>query len=183
MNPLKLETMALREVITKKGLCSDYTDLMVPRMRQELEQLSRLPGDYEVVAEEIKVTRMDGRAADNDDWLRRTRGGERVSITCGPGPVWRVVMEGLGESDICLGSETWKCPDSGVAHFRHGFVEDGVLKRQLWKEQEAGMKAASLCCGSEAHSVLVSAVMLRLDMPERAGMPGLAWPGVEVMLL
>ena len=46
-----------------------------------------------------------------------------------------------------------------------------------------GMKAASLCWGSEAHSVLVSAVMLRLDMPERAGMPGLAWPGVEVMLL
>ena len=61
MNPLKLETMALREVIIKKGLWGDYTGLNVPKMRQELEQLSRLPGDYEVVDEEITVARMDGR--------------------------------------------------------------------------------------------------------------------------
>ena len=39
MNPLKLETLALREVITKNGLYSNYTGLMVPKMRQELEQL------------------------------------------------------------------------------------------------------------------------------------------------
>ena len=134
MNPLKLETMALREVINKKGLCSDYTHLMVPKMRQELEQLSRLAGDYEVVTEEIKVTRPDGREVNNDHWLRVTQNGGRILITCGAGPVWRVVMEGLvgGESDIFLESKTRKCPNSGVPHFRHGFVEDGVLKRQIW---------------------------------------------------
>ena len=95
MNPLKLETLSLREVINKKGLCSDTTDMMVPRMRQELEQLAKLPGDYEVVTEESKVTRTDGREVNNNDWQRVTRDGEIISITCGAGPVWRVVMGGL----------------------------------------------------------------------------------------
>ena len=149
MPPLKLKTLALREVIRKKGLCSDTTDMMVPRIREELEQLAKLPGEYEVVDEEIKVTEIDGREVSNDHsdhcrchqcwlWLRQTRGGERISITCRAGPVWRVIMEGSWKArDIFLESKTRKFPNGGVAYFRYGFVEDGVLKDQSWLEQEA----------------------------------------------
>ena len=94
MIPLKLETLALRVVITNKGVCSDYTGLMAPKMRQELEQLSRLPGDYEIVAEEITVTRRDdGREVINDNWRRRTKNGERISVACEDcGLRWKVVI-------------------------------------------------------------------------------------------
>ena len=94
MIPLKLETLALRVVITNKGVCSDYTGLMVPKMRQELEQLSRLPGDYEIVAEEITVTRRDdGRQVINNNWRRRTKNGERISVACEDcGLRWKVVI-------------------------------------------------------------------------------------------
>ena len=144
MIPLKLETMALREVITKAGLCSDYTGLMVPRMRQELEQLARLPGDCEIVAEEITVATMDGREVSSEDWRRRTQNGKRISITCEARMKWRVMMEGLGNHDMFLDSNTQHCCHNNVAFFDRGFIEDGVLKRQLWMGQGAGNKTVAL---------------------------------------
>ena len=108
------------------------------------------------MAEEVKVARTDGGAvSDEIDWRRRTRGGERMSIACqagrpvhapssSAGLVWRSSIEGVGSSDVYLESYTGLFPNSGVAYFCHGFLEDGVLVRQLWTEQEAGRKAAGL---------------------------------------
>ena len=163
--PLTLEALALRRVIKERGLQDVHSDL-VPKMRQELEQLSRLPGDYEIVAEEITVTRRDdGLEVINDNWRRRTKNGERISVACEDcGLRWKVVMKGMAiYENIFLESKTWQGVQK-LSYFDHGFVEDGVLKREQWMERQPWMERPEEATEAAAKPAsLMSAKSIKLD--------------------
>ena len=56
--PLNLEALALRQVIKDRGIMNLPSGL-VPRMRQELEELARLPGVYQIVEIQINTHKGD----------------------------------------------------------------------------------------------------------------------------
>ena len=61
--PLTLEALALRCVIKERGIKDVPRDL-VPRMRQELEELARLPGVYEIVDIEMYLKKEEDTEAE-----------------------------------------------------------------------------------------------------------------------
>ena len=89
--PLSLEALALRDVIKERGIQEDFSDL-VPRMRQELEQLARLPGLYQIVH-----IQMDMKKDEDDEFKKSSYSneksmliGSRISVRRRTGSSWTV---------------------------------------------------------------------------------------------
>ena len=137
--PLTLEALALRKVIKERGIQDVHSDL-VPKMRQELEELARLPGVYQIVDIQMDMKKEEGKDAENIPY--KTSGlsiGGRISVSCPTGSSWTLESRqgdrALSLYDLTLEGETVAKPD-GVTHFRERFVEDGVLKSSVWGRQD-----------------------------------------------
>ena len=72
--PLTLEALALRRFIKERGLRDVHSDL-VPRMRQELEELARLPGLYQIVH-----IQMDMKKDEDDEFKNSSYSNEKSML-------------------------------------------------------------------------------------------------------
>ena len=102
--PLNLEALALRQVIKDRGIMNLPSGL-VPRMRQELEELARIPGVYEVVDLQISIHIEDEEAEDRE-YTNNLRLGDKIRISCPTGSSWIVDMVGY-DREFSLHQETF----------------------------------------------------------------------------
>ena len=83
---LTLEALALRQVIQERGIMNLPRGL-VPRMRQELEELARLPGVYEIVEIQINTQKQDEEVEDQA-YRINLKLGDRIKVSCPRGLDW-----------------------------------------------------------------------------------------------
>ena len=138
--PLTLEALALRRVIKERGIQDDFSDL-VPRMRQELKELARLPGEYQIVDIQMDLKKEEDGEFKNLPHSDKTSDliGGRISVSCATGSSWTVQVQEGPVNKFSLGGET-VAKDEGVTHFREIFVEDGALKSMSWGRRDVEEK-------------------------------------------
>ena len=133
-SPRTLEALALRQVIKERGM-RNLPSGLVPRMRQELEELARIPGEYEIVDRQTTTYKED-REVENQAYKIDLKIGQRIKVSCPTGSTWRVEMTGY-DREFSLNQETFS------TYSKDGFVEDGVLKCEKWmKVDEVGGQKA-----------------------------------------
>ena len=127
-DPLTLEALALRQVIKKRGIMN-LPSCLVPRMRQELEELSKIPGLYEIVDLKITIYKENREVKKNKHkyWLNL---GDNIKISCATGSAWKMKAAGY-ERELSLHQQIITHP-GGNTYSQFGFVEDGILKCEGW---------------------------------------------------
>ena len=133
--PLALEALALRQVIQERGIMNLPSGL-VPRMRQELEELARLPGVYEIVEIQINTHKED-KEVEDQAYRKNVKIGDRIKVSCPRGQAWTLEVAGLPSKKFSLDRETFREPD-GYTISRNGFVEDGNVKCHSWRQLDKG---------------------------------------------
>ena len=133
----------MRKVIQERGVEGCNRDL-TPSMRQELLQISCLPGTWEVMDQHIEVRREDGGVVSSQDderlrakmqgWTSDVSIGGQISVSCNIGPVWRVAIQGKKHFEISLMRRTRQFPDIAwqATSFHEQFLLDGSLVHLYW---------------------------------------------------
>ena len=119
---------------------------LVPRMRQELEELAKIPGVYQIVDVQLCIHKEDKesneykkglklipehRAHTHYGCVQMLKLGDKITVTSPTGSSW--IMNIAGHIyEFSLNQETITQP-GGPTFFKDGFVEDGVLKCEVEK--------------------------------------------------
>ena len=133
--PLALEALALRQVIQERGIMNLPSGL-VPRMRQELEDLARIPGVYEIVEIQINIQKED-EEEEGQAYRNNLKLGDRIKVSCPTGLDWTMEIAGLPSKKLSLHHER-----------KNAFVEDGNLKCKWWHNLDMGGGNKAFCCNS-----------------------------------
>ena len=114
---------------------------LVPRMRQELEELARIPGFYEIVDLQISIHKED-KEAETSEYKNYLKLGDKVKVSSPTGSTWMVNMVGY-ERKFSLHQETLTL-SGGLTFSVDGFVEDGILKSEVWCKEWFSMETFRL---------------------------------------
>ena len=91
--PLTLEALALRQVLQERDIMN-LPNGLVTRMRQELEELARLPGVYQIVEIHIN-THKDDEEVEDQAYRNNLKLGDRIKVSCPTGLAWTMEIARL----------------------------------------------------------------------------------------
>ena len=139
---MALKALTVRELINRGLVINE--EQKTKRLREELEDLAILPGDFSVRGVVVDVETLDGSVLGQEVWeegiqkmmsvdTMRQEIGQRIRVTreeSDEGPKWSLMVEGK-EGHLVLARK--KNLVRGWDVMSEGSFEEGKLKRKLWR--------------------------------------------------